>query len=211
MIERALPGIHEVVLETVASLGIPRAGRILDCGPGTGAWVSRLLGAGYSDITAIGIDRGDYQGPAPFVVGDLNESFAEKLPGGYDLITAIEVIEHLESPALFLRQCRSLLKPGGRLVLSTPNIESAPGRLKFLSSGQFRWFDAHGDPTHITPVSRALLERLAGRCGFQIESGRPAPGRRWSGTAAWKTPLCLAVTLVFRGDLTGDCRIFVLL
>src|SRR5262249_42956659 len=104
----------------------------------------------------------------------------------------------------------SLLKPGGRLVLSTPNIECAPGRLKFLRSGEFRWFDAHGDPTHITPMPRALLERIAGRCGFAIESDRPAPGPKWLGSSKGETPICLAMTFFFSGDLTGDCRVFVL-
>jgi len=208
--ERAIAGVHNAVLETISTLNFPLSSRILDCGPGTGAWVARLHSLGYRDLTAMGIDGRDYQGPAPFVSGNLNEPFASSLSGRYDLITAMEVIEHLESPALFLRQCRELLNPGGRLVLSTPNIECAPGRLKFLRSGQFRWFDAHGDPTHITPMSRPILERIAGRCGFAIDSDRPAPDCRWRGTAAWKTPICLAMTFFFSGDLSGDCRVFVL-
>jgi cyclopropane fatty-acyl-phospholipid synthase-like methyltransferase len=208
--ERSVPGMHAAVFETIGAIGLEPSSRILDCGAGTGAWISRLLSAGLRDVTALGLDREDYQGAAPFVTADLNEPFAHKLTGPYDLITAIEVIEHLESAAHFLRECRSLLKPDGRLVLTTPNIECAPGRLKFLRSGEFRWFDSHGDPTHITPISRALLGRIASRCGFAVESDRPAPGRLWTGSAAWKTPICAAMTFFFKGDLAGDCRVFVL-
>lgn len=44
-------------------------------------------------------------------------------PGSIDVIASYEVIEHLFAPAAFIRACARMLKPGGLLVLSNPNIK----------------------------------------------------------------------------------------
>ena len=49
--------------------------------------------------------------------------------GFFDVITGFDVIEHLSSPSKFLREAQRILKPGGFLVMCTPNIESYPARL----------------------------------------------------------------------------------
>jgi 2-polyprenyl-3-methyl-5-hydroxy-6-metoxy-1,4-benzoquinol methylase len=91
----------------------------------------------------------------------LNQSDFAPILGlnSYGLVTAIEVIEHLESPVSFLRNVRRLLSPGGVAVISTPNVESLPTRLRFLGSGKIRMMDDRGEPTHISPIFLDLLQR----------------------------------------------------
>ena len=86
--------------------------------------------------------------------------FASKLGlGNFDLVTAIEVIEHVENPIGFLRNIGNMLVPGGIAVLTTPNVDSLPARLTLLLRGKIRTMDEHGDPTHISPIFSDLLKR----------------------------------------------------
>ena len=52
---------------------------------------------------------------------------------GFDAVTMSHVIEHVPDPVAFLDKCRRVLRPGGRLVLSTPNVRSL-GHKRFRQS-----------------------------------------------------------------------------
>lgn len=57
-----------------------------------------------------------------FINGDVSE--IAKINSSYDAVIAGEIIEHLEDPISFLRQCKSCLNENGKLILSTPNPHS---------------------------------------------------------------------------------------
>jgi 2-polyprenyl-3-methyl-5-hydroxy-6-metoxy-1,4-benzoquinol methylase len=83
-------------------------------------------------------------------------------PAPFDVITAWDVIEHLDEPRRALTTCRSCLKPGGWLFLSTPDAGSMVSRL--MGS---RW--PYQDPLqHVNLFSRANLTRSLDECGFQV-------------------------------------------
>src|SRR5258708_38378540 len=106
---------------------------------------------------------------------DLDASdFASQIGiGSYDLVTAIEVIEHVESPTGFFRNVGRLLTPGGIAVITTPNVDSLPARTKFLITGKIRTMDEFGEPTHISPIFWDLLQRqFLPRAG--LLAGRPS-------------------------------------
>ncbi len=148
-----------------------------------------------------------------FVQLDFNDpQFDRKLAQGFDLITSVEVIEHLENPTAFLRSVERLLSPGGVAILTTPNVENIPGRLKFLRSGEIRTMQK-SNPEHITPIHLDLFKRqIVGRTQLILiehfvhpKGGFPLTGRRYFVPIFW-----LLAPFMKGPALTGDCHVFVL-
>ncbi len=142
----------------------------LDLGAGTGALAVRLRALGW-ETTAVDIDSTGYKADLPFVQIDLNDrDFASRLGvGTYGLVTAVEVLEHVESPINFLWNLGRLLKPDGVAIITTPNLDSVPARVKFFLAGKIRMMDEHSEPTHISPIFCDLLKRqYLPRAGLQL-------------------------------------------
>lgn len=76
----------------------------------------------------------------------------------FDSVLAGELIEHLDRPALFLRESRRVLRKGGSLVITTPNRKSLVNRL----------FRAYEKPAHLTLFSRQELFSLLEAEGFSL-------------------------------------------
>jgi 2-polyprenyl-3-methyl-5-hydroxy-6-metoxy-1,4-benzoquinol methylase len=86
------------------------------------------------------------------------------VPGNerFDVVTMLQLIEHIVEPMDVLREVRRLLRPGGILYLNTPNIDSASFRL-------FRNRHMHVSSFgHVSLYTRESLERLARRSGFEV-------------------------------------------
>ncbi len=82
--------------------------------------------------------------------------------GSFDAATSWDVVEHLADPLAALEQIRRVLRPGGRLFLSTPDAGSVTARVM----GR-RWH--YLDPVqHITVFSRANLRRALERAGYSV-------------------------------------------
>ena len=132
--------------------------KALDLGTGSGAFAARLELFGCKVIACYS-DAAAYGGHSSFERLDLNQrTFAQDLGHGeFDVVSAIEVIEHLEAPIRFLVQVRSLLGPGGFAVLTTPNVDSLLVKAKFLLKGTLRMFDQHVPPAGTPRVGRACV------------------------------------------------------
>jgi 2-polyprenyl-3-methyl-5-hydroxy-6-metoxy-1,4-benzoquinol methylase len=113
------------------------------------------------DVLAVDRDSEGFEADLPHVSVDFNQpDFASQVgEHQFFLATAIEVIEHVESPIGFLRNVGRLLAPGGVAVITTPNVDSLPARIKFLFAGKVRTMDEHSEPTHISPIFMDLLRR----------------------------------------------------
>jgi SAM-dependent methyltransferase len=167
---RTAPGLHESVAAVVQRLCPPPA-TVLDLGAGEGALTLRLREVGYvCEAVELTPDRFAVEG-VPCHSLDLNGNFAESLDRTFDLVAAVEIIEHLENPRHFLRQCVRLLTPGGLLVLTTPNIEDVYSRVRFLLRGRFSFFyeEHYRDMGHLTPLTSWQLRQMFAELGLRQE------------------------------------------
>jgi 2-polyprenyl-3-methyl-5-hydroxy-6-metoxy-1,4-benzoquinol methylase len=95
-----------------------------------------------------------------------------------DVVAAIETIEHLENPRAFYRELSRILKPGGWLVVTTPNQLSILSLLSLATTGRFVAFQDEAYPVHCTALLPIDLLRLAGDNGLsRAELAFTASGR----------------------------------
>ena len=164
----AAPGVHEHALRLLKSR-LPVGGSVVDIGTGSGALSARLHDAGY-EVTACDIDGSDYAATPPLVVWNAS---ADSLPvafepGSFDCICAVEVLEHVENPMQALRNFFAMLKPGGLILASTPNVSHPRSRLKFFVSGEPSYFGRteYFSSGHRTILPDWMLELHLKEAGF---------------------------------------------
>ncbi|MCC8364253.1 class I SAM-dependent methyltransferase [Lysobacter sp. A6] len=165
----AAPGLHELAAERLATVLAPAGARVLELGAGAGAMSLRLKDRGYA-VTASDLNERSFvpTREIPFVALDLNEAFAQRLQRRFDAIVALELVEHLENPCHFFRQCREALENKGFLLVSTPNLANPVSQAMFATRGHFQWFndnDYH-EQGHIMPLSPGVLRRCWTEAGF---------------------------------------------
>lgn len=148
---------------------LARTAAILDVGCGTGQFLEDIsdfpnrYGCDVSPealrLTAahnpgIALERMEPDAPLPF---------ADVL---FDCVTLFDVIEHVAGDRGLLQRISERLKPGGLLVLSTPNPRSIGRRLK-----KQRWF-AYRDQTHCNVQELDYFAELLNDCGFDVDDIR---------------------------------------
>jgi SAM-dependent methyltransferase len=167
--------VHDVVLSFLRS-GKP--GCLLDVPTGEGAF------AAHAKETGCEVSCGDIAPDRFRVPGltcdrvDLNQRWPYP-SDKFDYVTSIEAIEHLENPWHMIREAARVLRVGGKLFLTTPNILSIKSRISILLNGYPNYFQAmvNHDPEtnkelsvdHINPVSFFELRYILARSGFSIE------------------------------------------
>lgn len=206
-------GLHEFVGERVLARYARPGMRAADLGTGPGAMAERLRSMG-CDVVAVDRDARGFEADVPHQCLDFNApDFASRLGvSGFGVVTAIEVIEHVESPIGFLRNVSRLLAPGGIAAVTTPNVDSLPARVKFLLTGKIRTMDLHGDPTHISPIFFDLLQRqLLPNAGARLREHLVFPPNGYQLTRrplAWGLRLA---SIAFPGkSILGDNHVLVI-
>lgn len=118
----------------------------------------------------IGVDVVRYEGfpdEARFCQFDLDSGQVPLPEGCADVVVAVEVIEHLENPREFARRLLRLVKPGGWVIITTPNQLSLLSLLTLVVKRRFQAFQDVHYPTHLTALLEVDLRRIATECGLE--------------------------------------------
>jgi len=157
-------GTHEKVFEFIREY-LPEPSRVIDLAAGEGAFSVKLKELGH-DVTAVDFSSENWKvSDIPLKIENFDSEFAERIlkdDNKFDAVVAIEIIEHLENPFRFVRECAKLLKPNGLLFLTTPNVEAVNSRLIFLYSGRLNAFGEYETvrPAHITPIFKWKMKMM---------------------------------------------------
>lgn len=100
------------------------------------------------------------------------EALAEELPGHFDVVTCMEMLEHVPDPASVVRACARLAKPGGQLFFSTINRNAKSWLLMILGAERLLRLVPKGTHDHAKFIQPAELSRHAEQAGLLLRHMR---------------------------------------
>jgi trans-aconitate methyltransferase len=134
----------------------PLSGRLMDIGCGNGAFLTSF-GRAFPNWEMEGLEWDDkYRSPVESIPGvkNLYSGDVSLVPGNFDAISMIHVLEHIESPLSLLQKVKKKLTPGGLLIIQLPYFVENP----------FELFVAD----HATHFDRVTVRSLLEQAGFQV-------------------------------------------
>ena len=152
-----------------------RVERALDLGCGDGRLTAEMDADAVTaaDVSAVALERARARLSGASLV-ELEPDAALPLPdSAFDLVLCAETIEHVRDVQLLLSEARRVLRPGGRLALTTPAHSRWTG-LDVLARGFERRFDPLSP--HLRFLTRRSLRRLLAELGFEVETLRRRRG-----------------------------------
>lgn len=144
-------------------------GQVLDIGCSSGAMASKASEMGHV-VTGIDIEKHDevINSVDHFVEADLSLGIPDEVSGGFDVIIAADVLEHVPNPAKLMAEIATRLTPGGSLLISVPNFAHWYPRAR-VAFGLFD-YDRRGilDQGHLRFFTRRSIEKMINKAGFVI-------------------------------------------
>jgi SAM-dependent methyltransferase len=151
----------------------PLPGRkVLEMPCGSGMFASMMSDVGL-DVTAMDIEAND---PYHYLVerrvlADANAGLPFS-DNEFEALVSIEGIEHLENPSFFLRECARVIRPGGHVFLSTPNVDSIKSRRHMYYKGYHRFFEPMNSHTkiswHVHPIDMVFFRGACLKAGLKV-------------------------------------------
>jgi len=181
---------YQFVRKDIAPLLPERSLRVLEIGCGGGGTLAWLKESGRAAWTA-GIELSTEAAAVASKrvdevrCGDADRLLQEFPQESFDLILCLDVLEHLVDPWASLRQLKTLLRPGGRLISSLPNIRHHSVVLPLLFGGRWEYQEAGiMDRTHLRFFSRRGMASMMGHAG--LREIRSIPTYAWGSWDKWK-------------------------
>ncbi|HXY28691.1 MAG TPA: bifunctional glycosyltransferase/class I SAM-dependent methyltransferase [Acidimicrobiales bacterium] len=143
--------------------------RILDLGCSDGRLGELLRLCGH---TVVGVDSVKLDGVADrldeFIEADLNDGLPEEVGSDFDVVLGADVLEHVYDPAALLAEAKRVVRPGGGIMVSVPNVAHWYPRLR-MAFGRFQ-YERRGifDYGHIRFFTGRSFERMATATGLQV-------------------------------------------
>jgi len=163
----AAKGTYDKVLELLGNI---KGKRILDCGAGKGSFTEQLINEN-GEVYACDINPNRFRSKIPFKIADFNKNIPFN-NSFFDKVVSIEVIEHLENPAVFIKELNRVIKKNGQLIITTPNIQNVKSKLQFLFKSEFHWFQknefGNSGSKHVHPLYWREIIFLLEKYGFKI-------------------------------------------
>ena len=175
--QKALHALNPARLGYVAGRAPLAGARVLDVGCGAGLLSEALAKAG-AQVTAIDL------APDLIKVAKLHrlesgvevdyrlqsaEALADEMPGAFDAVTCMEMLEHVPDPAAILSACATLLKPGGRLFVSTLNRTPAAFALAIVGAEYVARLLPKGTHQYSDFIKPSELARWLREAGLELE------------------------------------------
>ena len=171
-----LPPLRDEGARRVMWLEASKMGTLLDVGCGSGGFLARMRGLGWR-VQGVEPDPRAAQLARRQFGLDVHAGTLERLeiaPETFDAVTLNHVIEHTADPLALLRECTRILKPGGTLVIVTPNVDSL-GQRVFRS----RWRGLEA-PRHLCLFCPRSMRALVRASDLTVRELRtPARSARW--------------------------------
>ena len=159
---------------------VPHHGSLLDLGSSDGGTLCHMWEL-RPDLQFASVDIAGRPPRMPrdtsFAQANLESDVLPWTDGSFDAITCMHVVEHLRTMTNLWREIARLLKPGGRVYIETPGVESLtiPKVPPSLRGGITMNF--YDDPTHVEPVPMSSLADAAAQVGLRVE--RTGRSRNW--------------------------------
>jgi SAM-dependent methyltransferase len=171
--------VYRLVADALATSNAPR-GTLVDVGCGRGelrTWVREHL------TRYVGVDvmrHAGFPAEGELVLANLDGGAVPLPDASADVVVSAETIEHVENPRALVRDLVRLVRPGGLVLVTTPNQLSLASLMCLAGRGEFQYFQRAPGlyPAHITALLPVDLERIFAECGLtEIELRYSADGR----------------------------------
>jgi SAM-dependent methyltransferase len=169
--EPAVLQTHQVVYDLLRAR--VKTGTVLDAPCRTGVFTRRLVDSAAYRVAAMDVERRPGVPDVDFRIGSLND----RLPfpnDCFDAVVSIEGVEYLQQPCHFVRECNRVLRPGGVLIVTAPNISSLRSRWRWFVTGfhnksGYPLDEKEGCGDQMRMLSFPELRYMLHTSGFQIQ------------------------------------------
>jgi 2-polyprenyl-3-methyl-5-hydroxy-6-metoxy-1,4-benzoquinol methylase len=205
---QSLGSSQDAIYQTVGSVLQERGatGLLVDVGCGTGNLWRALAGRFSGCIGVDAVHYGDLPSEVEFKRADLDRDPLPVADGVADIAAAVETIEHLENPRALFRELARVTRPGGWIVVTTPNQLSALSLVTLIVKQRFSAFQDTSYPAHRTALLEVDLCRMACESGlvdvhvrFTSRGRMPLTGAHYPGLLARRWPRALSDNVVLIG------------